>query len=384
MTLPVRNFDQITEDQKAAVQVAQPAFNLTPGSDVLAILEANSGLALFLQWLIYRVLKTTRLATCVGSDVDSFGADFLFARYPAVPATGQVLITRFTSPNQLIIPLNMVVRTNDNAVSFIVIPDTSNVAYNPNINGYLMDVGVQQLSVLVQAITPGTIGNVQANTITRWSSAIGIGKITNPAPFVNGADAESDDDYKYRFQLYINTRSRATKLAIENAIINTQVGLTYTIQENVDAAGNTLPGNILIYVDDGTGFPPPFLITTLQSNVDAVRPASVSFSLEPANCVPVNIQMNTSWQAGYNRNNFVGNISTAVINFINSLPVGASLYLTKLYQVIYDAAPQLQDVSALTINGSAADLAIKQNQVARFLTQIPAGTNIPASQMVID
>lgn len=384
MALPVRNFDQITEDQKSALQVAQPLFNLTPGSDLLALAEANSGLALFLQYLIYKTLQATRLATSFGADADSFGGDFLFARYPAVSATGQVLFTRFTSPNVLNIPLNTLVRTNDNAVSYIVIADPSNPAYNEVLQAYVMNIGVTQMSCLVKAVIPGVIGNVAAGTITKIASSLAIGKITNLAPFVNGVDQESDEAYKTRFQLYINTRARATRLAIENAIINTQVGVTYTIQENIDAAGNPLPGNILIYVDDGTGFPPSLLITTLQSNVDAVRPASVSFSLEPANVIPVNIEVSTSWLPGYNRNNFVGSVATAVENYINSLPVGNSLYLTRLYQVIYDSTPGLQDAYGLTINGKTEDLIIAGNQVARFLAQVPAGSSTVPSQMVID
>ncbi len=35
-----------------------------------------ASIALWLQWLIVQVLATTRLATSLGADCDSFGADF--------------------------------------------------------------------------------------------------------------------------------------------------------------------------------------------------------------------------------------------------------------------------------------------------------------------
>ena len=351
---------------------------------MLAIAEANTGVALFLQWLIYRTLKTTRLATSYGADADSFGADFLFARYPSVSSTGQVVFSRFTSATQVIIPINTIVKTSDNANSFIVIPDSSNPAYNPVQLAFIMQVGITNLSVLVQAVIPGSIGNVAAGTITKLGSSLAVGGVNNPAPFVNGVDVESDASYKSRFQLYINSRYRATEAAIENAIVNTQTGLSYTIQENVDAAGKPLPGNVVIYVDDGTGFPPPLLITTLQTNVDEVRAASVSFSLEAANTIAVSIEMSTTWLNGYNPNNYKGAISTAVINYINSLKVGQSLYLTRLYQIIYDSTPGLQDAYGLLINGLPTDLIIKPSQVARFLVQIPLGSNLIVSEMTID
>jgi len=278
MTLLLKNFDQMVGAQQASLQVAQPLFTFDPGSDVQAFAEANAGVALLLQYLVWKTLQATRMATCFGADVDSFGADFLFARYPAFASTGQVLFTRFTSPNQLLIPVNSLVKTSDNSVTFSVIPDTNNSTYNDGLQAYVMNTGVLQASVLVRAIVPGSIGNVAAGTVTKVASSIPIGSITNLAPFVNGVDAESDAAYRNRFQLYINTRSASTRLAIENAIVNTQTGLSFTINENVDAEFNPLPGQVTIYVDDGTGFPPDILFAGtsltpgLWQNIENVRP----------------------------------------------------------------------------------------------------------------
>ena len=385
MTLPTRNFDQIVADQTAALQVAQPLFSMSPGSVLQALAEANAGIALFLQYLTFKTIEATRLATCEAADCDSFGADFLFARYPAVPSTGQVQFVRFTAPNQLNIPLNTIVKTSNKSVTILVIADPSNAAYNDVLQAFVMNPGVFNVSVLVQAVVPGSIGNVSAGSITKIASSLAIGSISNPAPFVNGVDAETDAAYKSRFQYYINTRSAATQLAIENAIINTQTGLSYTISENINADGTPLPGNVLIYVDDGTGFPPPLLITTLQSNVNQIRPAAVSFSLEPANAITVSIEMSTTFAPGYNRNNYVGTIALAVENYINSLGVGQTLYQTRLYGIVYDSIPGvLLDVYDLLINGVAGDLVIAQNQVARFIAQIPAGSSQPVSEMTIN
>jgi hypothetical protein len=395
MPLPTRTFDQFVSDQQASLQVAQPLFTFSPGSVVQALSEANAGLGLFFQYLTYKVLESTRLASCEGADCDSFGADFLFARYPAVSSTGQVVFQRFTAPNQLLIPLGTVVRTIDNVVSFTVIADQFNAAYDAGLQGYVMNPGVMTCSVLVQAVTPGSIGNVEALTITKCASSLAIGAVSNPAPFLNGVDQESDAAYKNRFQLYINTRSASTRLAIENAIISTDPIVTYTINENVtiDSTGKStpLPGNVAIFVDDGTGFPPQILFTGtlatpgLWGNIENVRPAAISFTVEPANPISVSIEMSTTWNSGYNRNNYVGAISTAVINYINLIPVGQNLYLTRLYQVVYDSVPgALKDVYDLLVNGEAADLIVPINGVVRFIAAIPAGSSLPVSEMTID
>jgi uncharacterized phage protein gp47/JayE len=391
MTLFTKNFDQMVDAQQASLQVANPLFTFSAGSDVQAFAEANAGIALFLQYLIFKTLTQTRLATSFGADVDSFGADFLFARYPAISATGQILITRFTAPNEIRIPINAVVKTSDNAVSFAIIPDSNNATYNAGFQSYVMNPGVFQVSALVKAIVPGTIGNVAANTVTKLSASLAIGSLTNLAPFVNGVDQESDAAYKNRFQFYINTRSASTRLAIENAIINTQTGLTYTINENVDAEFKPLPGQVTIYVDDGTGFPPDILFAGtvatpgLWQNINNVRPAAVSFTVEPAHPVPVNIEVSTIFNPGYNRNDFVGLIGTAIANYINSLAVGQTLYMTRLYQVIYDSVPgALADAHDLLINGDSVDVTVTPAEVLRFISNAPPGSDIPPSEMTID
>ena len=87
--LPLKTFTQIVSDQQASLQASNPNFTeLTPGSPLLALIEANAGVALFMQYLIQAALLNTRMATSTGLDLDTFGAQFLFGRYPAVPATG--------------------------------------------------------------------------------------------------------------------------------------------------------------------------------------------------------------------------------------------------------------------------------------------------------
>ena len=65
----------------AATQSAsrQP-LDLSTGSTLRAILEANASIGLWLQWLILRVLQTTRAASSTDNDLDSWVADFGLSR----------------------------------------------------------------------------------------------------------------------------------------------------------------------------------------------------------------------------------------------------------------------------------------------------------------
>ena len=88
-SLTLLNFQGIVQQSAAAMQsAASSLLNLTPGSVLLAILEANASVVLWIEYLIFQVLQVTRLATSSGTDVDTFVNDFTMERLPAVPSSG--------------------------------------------------------------------------------------------------------------------------------------------------------------------------------------------------------------------------------------------------------------------------------------------------------
>ena len=67
MQLQLQTFTSLVSSAAAAVQgAASQLVDLTVGSVLRAVLEANASLALWLQWLILQVLRTTRAATSQG------------------------------------------------------------------------------------------------------------------------------------------------------------------------------------------------------------------------------------------------------------------------------------------------------------------------------
>src|SRR3954447_25939761 len=98
MQLKLKSFDQLVQDMSAALQGTAAAFkDVSVGSVIRALFEANAGVVLWLQWLILQVLSQTRAATSIGGDLDSWMADFGLSRLPAVPATGTVTLSRYSN-----------------------------------------------------------------------------------------------------------------------------------------------------------------------------------------------------------------------------------------------------------------------------------------------
>jgi uncharacterized phage protein gp47/JayE len=358
MKLSLQNFSTIVEGMAAAVQgAAESLLDLTVGSVLRAIVEANASVALWLQWLIVQVLVTTRLATSTGDDCDSFGADFGFARLPAIAASGQVTFSRFTPSIAALVPMGTVVSTVGNGQSFVVVADMGNAAFSVASNGYVLAPGIASVTATVVADVPGSTGNVQPGAIAVLGSAVaGVDTVTNSLALAGGMDAESDQAFRARFGNYLASLSRATMLAIGSAIAAIQQGLSYTIAENMSQSGLMQMGHFVVTVDDGTGSPSETLLSTVRQAVDVVRPVGTSFAVQGpvVDAANVAVTLVTSSQAVHA--GAVASVAAAIETYIAALPVGATLSYTRLAQIAYDASGAVTNIATLLLNDGTADL----------------------------
>jgi uncharacterized phage protein gp47/JayE len=367
MQLSLQNFTTLMQNMAAAVQsAAAQLLDLTVGSTLRAILEANASVALWIQWLILLVLQTTRAATSTGSDLDSWMADFALVRLPAVAATGIVTFTRFTVIGTALVPVGSLVRTSDGTQTFSVTTDTTNAAWSGAQNGYVMGSTAATMDVPVMAQLAGSGGNVQAGSISLMASAIpGIDAVSNASPFQNGLDAETDTAFRLRFQNYIDSRSRATAVAVGYAVNSIQQGLLYTIQENQDVDGNVSMGNFVVTVDDGSGYPSSSLLSTVQTAIDAVRPVGSRFTVQPPAVTIVEVSLTLTVSGSMTSAQLAAPVAAALISFINGLSIGASLPISRISQLAYGVSSAIINVTQVQLNGAAGDVAGQPNGVIK-------------------
>jgi uncharacterized phage protein gp47/JayE len=367
MQLNLRSFDAIVASAAAAVQgAASQVLDLTVGSVLRAVLEANAGLGLWLQWLILQVLQTTRAATSTGADLDTWVADFGLARLPAVAATGTVTFARFAPITAALVPVGTLVRTADGSQSFAVTADAGNPAFSAAQNGYALAAGTASVTVPVAATVAGSAGNVQAGTISLLAAAIpGVDTVSNAAPIAGGLDGESDPALRARFAVFLDSRARATRTAIGYAVASVQQGLQYTIQENVTQSGFAQPGCFVVTVDDGTGAPPAALLAAIGTAIEAVRPLGSIWTVVAPTIVKANVAMTITTAPGAVHASVAAEVAAAIAAFINALPVGAPLFWSRLSQVAYAASAQVVNVTGVTLNGGAADITPGQGGVVK-------------------
>ena len=364
MMLPVQSFSTLLQNMAATLQgSAVQIIDLSVGSVIRALLEASASIALWMQWLILQVLTMTRAATSTGADLDSWMADFSLSRLPGVASSGAVTFSRYTPGLVATVPVGTVVRTTDGSLTFSVVADPANPAWNGT-SGYVVPSGIASVTVPAQATSAGSSGNVVAGAIGLVSSAIiGIDTVTNALPFVGGLDLESDIDLRSRFQLYINSRSLATRGAIGAAIAGLQQGLRYTVLENVNLLGQTQAGNFCVIVDDGTGVATATLISEVSSAVDLVRPLGTTYSVTPPVILPVAIEMNIQLAPGVTAQAATGAVQQAILAWVSGLPMGGTLAISKLEAIAHLTSPYVASVLSTLVNDATLDIRAQAGSV---------------------
>jgi len=367
MAITTKSFTDLVRGQVTAIQgSAKSLVDLTIGSILRSLIEANASVTLWLQGLILALLATTRASTSTSSDLDSWVADYGLTRLVAVAASGQVTFSRFTNTSQAIVPVGTGVQTADSSSKYAVTLDTTNTAYSASLGGYVLAVGVSIINIPVLALVAGIAGNAQALQINTLTTAIsGVDTVSNAITFINGADAEKDAALRLRFIAYLTSLSKATKNAVGYAITSLQQGLNYTLTENFTYGGVAQMGYFYVVVDDGTGTPSGTLLTNVSNSIEAVRPVTSTFGVFSPVIVTANPVMVITTDVGYDHLTLVGLVGTAITKYINSLPLGASLTYSRLAQIAYEASVGVINVSSITLNGGTADLTATNKQIIK-------------------
>lgn len=174
----------------------------------------------------------------------------------ALRANGLIVFSRPTNPGTTqTIPRGTVVQTSSGIQART---DEEAVITNlsvEQITGH--GVGRDSNSVSATAINPGASGNVAVGTLTAFvSQPSGISEVTNVSAFTGGRDRESNDEFRERLKNYVASLSRCQVQALEFGVLGTvdptplsvkTVQFAKVFEDPIDL------GNVIVYVDDGSG-----------------------------------------------------------------------------------------------------------------------------------
>ena len=355
MQLSLQDFPALVRTQAAAAgRAASTLVDLSVGSVLRAVLEANASVALWMQWLIMEVLSTTRAATSQGGDLDSWVADFGLSRLQAVPAAVGVRFSRVTPGLATVVPVGAVVRTGagPDGQAFAVVADASRPEWTGA--GYALAADAAAVVVPARAVIGGRGGNVQAGVLRLLSTAVpGVDQVINDFAAAGGADAETDAALRARFGGFLDSRTRATAQAVTFAVQSVQQGLQFKVEDRLAADGSVRAGHFTVVLDDGSGAPSDALIQAVGSAIEAVRPVGGSYSVRRPQLVGVDVVLHVQGSA-----EAAARVRAAIGAYVGLLGIGTGVTLSRLIQVAHEADALIGSVWGVTINGLAADLVV--------------------------
>lgn len=376
--LPTKSFNQIVTNTISGIQGrASKLINFSIGSTLRAVVEGYAGLFLWFQALVLQLLTATRLSTSSGTDVDTFTVDFMppiagsqtatlpngSPRLGAQAASGIATYSRFTAASvTCFIPVGATLTTTDgNQTQFVVTADPTFGTYQLGPpDGYLLASNVASIDVPVEAVVPGTTGNIALGALSVMTSPItGIDTVINNAKFFNGADFESDNSLKSRFSAYILGLSRGDYFGLASSILGVGETVQWTLTEGYNFDGSYHPGFFFVVADDGSGAPSPAFLALVAAAAQAVRPLSVQCSVYPPVRLTANVSMQLTTLTGYDHNTVVAQVAALVTFNINSLGLGVPLSPNQVAAWAYSipgVTPGI-GVKNVQINGATGDAA---------------------------
>ena len=362
--MQIRDFDTLVSEQAAAIQgKSAKLVDFTIGSILRALVEAESGVTMWIQGLALEVLAFARASTSNGDDLDTWMAQFDFDRLAAVASRGLVTFGRFTSTSAATISVGAVVQTADGQWKYAVIADPDNVLWNGT--GYTLPISTASGEIPVQAQTAGAGGNASAGSINILGQAIPyVDYVSNALAFANGEDQEADTAFRARFIDYIRSLSKGTKAAISNAIASVQSGLSFVLVENYSYAGAYQPGFFYAVVDDGSGSPSEELLSEVFAAIDAVRAFTVQFDVFAPVVVTANVSLAVTVASGYNSAATKQAVDDAITDALSAWPLGTSFPYTQIAAIAY-SVPGVTNASSILLNGGTSDVVANIKQVVR-------------------
>jgi uncharacterized phage protein gp47/JayE len=137
---------------------------------------------------------------------------------------------------------------------------SAQILFNTISNAIIPDGETTITGVSALCSETGAAGNIPANTLTAFINApFPNAVVTNPSPFSNATDIETDFQFRERIKQTRQARSRGTNVALINAVLNliaTDEQKRVSSAAIEEAATVTLP--TILRIDDGTAYEPIF------------------------------------------------------------------------------------------------------------------------------
>lgn len=136
--------------------------------------------------------------------------------------------------------------------------DDSAVVFTTIESGTIVNGNKDSTPIRARAVVPGVSGNVGTGRISQFTSSAPFGgaTVTNTTTFGSGRPVESNEELRSRALMKRQSASRGTTLALKESVLGVTDPVTSQRTVFVDVLEDFDEDEVIVYIDDGTGFVP--------------------------------------------------------------------------------------------------------------------------------
>lgn len=296
------------------------------GSAMRAIYEAIA-----IEMETFYILTQENMQEAIANGIySSFG----FIPKPAIAAYGPVTIS-FNNTTQQDMILSRGSQFNSSNPSYTTVYTTQ--------QDYTIPAGSLTADITVYCTIAGALGNVPVNTIDTMNSPLANVKgVTNSQAFQTGADAETPDAMRSRFQLFVKSLARGTVAAIEYG--------TRSVTNITGCYVEEQTGLITVYCHDANGNLDTNLQTSVVNNLANYKPGGIPVNVLPVTRLTTDVTVAvTLTDKTAITTSFQTQITNVIANYLNAMTAGQTLVLSDLSSIIkYVDRTNIYDISFTT------------------------------------
>jgi uncharacterized phage protein gp47/JayE len=221
--------------------------------------------------------------------------------------------------------------------------------------------------VTVQATVSGSVGNVQAGTITVIPMSIpGITSVTNAEAMHDGYDEETDENLLARYLIHVRTPGTSGNVY---HYLEWATGVAGVGGAKVLPTWNG-PGTVkVIIVDSDYKAASSTLVEKVKSYIESVRPVGAIVTVVSAETKVINIAANAS--GSYDIDAFKTSVQDYFISLekriiVSATADGTTVSLAKIGSLLLDAGAD--DYTDLQLNSGTSNISIANSEIATLGT----------------
>lgn len=279
--------------------------------------EVYSALVEF-EWLRRQMFVTT----ATDKYLDYHGAQRGLSRREASYAQGEVIFTASqTAQEDIVIPEGTVVATAG-----------ENPLYFETVEEVIIYSGTTAAHALCESMTKGRKYNVSDGAVCNIvTSVANVTTVTNPDPFTDGADAESDDEFRARIADSYKNASNGTNCAYYKNVALETSGV---------AGAGVVPrgrgvGTVDVYIAGEGSEVTPELLNQVQNRMSQLREVNVDVLVKEAHPVAFDLNMMLEVEDGYDFDEVRLRFVQVLKDYIATCGVGGKVLLTEIGERVY-------------------------------------------------